>query len=136
MDYGTKGYMRGALTNNVALQADVDYILQYDETAEKAAFYRYDGQSADSESGNDNNSEGKRLCAKNRAFLHLESAKQNARFALPNQGEETEGIENITLDRDIPMGIYSIDGERRSTLLKGMNVIILEDGSAQKVYVK
>lgn len=136
MDYGTKGYMRGALTNNVALESNVDYILQYDETANKAAFYRYDGASAGSGSGNDNNSEGTRLCAKNRAFLHLDSAKQNARFALPNQGEETEGIENITLDRDIPMGIYSIDGERRSTLLKGMNVIILEDGSAQKVYVK
>ena len=34
------------------------------------------------------------------------------------------------------MGIYSLDGKRQSELKKGLNVIILEDGTSKKVYVK
>jgi hypothetical protein len=55
---------------------------------------------------------------------------------LPNQPGETESIETVTTDTNKPAGIYSIDGKCLSDYQKGLNIIILEDRTVKKVYVK
>ena len=45
-------------------------------------------------------------------------------------------ISTITSDGHMPAGIYSIDGKRQNEFQKGLNILILEDGTAQKVFVK
>lgn len=127
-----KGILVGAVTPNVPLQIGTDYILQVQN--DKAAFYRYDGSPADDIELN--NADGYRLAAQFRAFLRLESA-QNAKLFLPGMmDEETEGIATLRADGSTPAGIYTIDGHRYDELQKGLNILILGDGTAQKVFVK
>ena len=128
----TEGVLVGVVADNVPLNAGTDYILQ--EQNGKVSFFKYSGtNSADM---SENNSEGHRLAKQFRAFLRLDGAA-NAKFFLPNRIEdETEGIEIIGNDNVRPAGIYSIDGKRHDSLQKGLNLIIREDGSAQKVFVK
>lgn len=68
-----------------------------------------------------------------RAFLRIQN-RNMAPPALPN--DEPESIEEIRMNHSVPAGIYSLDGKRQSELQKGLNVIILEDGTTKKVYVK
>lgn len=129
----TEGIMVGAVTNNVSLEAGhdyTDYILQYQKGV--AAFYKYTGTPSDTSSEND--SQGNRLAKQFRAFLRIYEDTGVSSYALPDVTEE--GIEFINVDTFKPAGIYSIDGKRQNEFKKGMNVIILEDGLAQKVYVK
>ena len=96
-----------------------------------AAFYKYTGTPS---SGGENDSEGNRLAKQFRAFLRPNVTTGAPSYALP--GDTEEGIEHINVDTFKPAGIYSIDGKRQNEFKKGMNVIILEDGTVQKVYVK
>lgn len=90
----------------------------------EAAFYKYTGTPAD------------RKAAQFRAFIRMPSGASAApSFALPDTNGE-EGIEMINVDKLLPTGIYSIDGKRLNELQKGMNVIVLDDGTAKKVFVK
>jgi hypothetical protein len=126
-----EGIMVGAVTKNVPLVANDDYILQYHDQDDEAAFYKYTGTPS---SDGENDSEGNRLAKQFRAFLRPNVTTGAPSYALP--GDTEEGIEFIHVDTFMPAGIYSIDGKRQNEFKKGMNVIILEDGTVQKVYVK
>lgn len=118
------GLLIGAVSENVPLNIGTDYILQ--DQGGKVAFYRYMGEPAD------------RKAAQFRAFLRLpdESSNQAPKINFPGNGDdETEGISSLTTDA-LPAGIYTIDGQRQSTFQKGLNVLILDDGTARKVFVK
>ena len=128
----TNGILVGAVTNTVPLVAGTDYIMQ--EQNGKVAFFKYTG--TPSSKADENDSEGNRLAKPFRAFLRLDGPA-NAKLFLPGQfGDDTVGIEEISNDDVKSEGIYSIDGKRRATLQKGLNVIILDDGTAQKVIIK
>jgi hypothetical protein len=127
----TDGILVGAVANTVPLNAGTDYILQ--EQNGRAAFFKYTGTPSADPSENDN--EGNRLATPFRAFLRLDDSTL-ATLYLPDQiGDEGEGIEVIGNDNVRPAGIYSIDGKRHTSLQKGLNVIVQDDGKAQKVYV-
>jgi hypothetical protein len=116
------GVLYGAVADDVALIQNADYIMQYNSETNIAAFYLY------------NKDEG-RNAAPYRAFLRLEGS--SAKYAPPVfPSDEPESIEEIRMNHSIPAGIYSLDGKRQSELKKGLNVIILEDGTTKKVYVK
>ena len=131
------GIMEGAVTKNVSLDAETDYILQYQYQDQDqyqdgvAAFYKYTGTLSEYPNENEGNT---RLAKQFRAFLRLNATTGAPSYALP--GDTEEGIEFINVDTFKPAGIYSIDGKRQNEFKKGMNVIILEDGTVQKVYVK
>ena len=128
----TEGVLIGVVADNVPLNAGTDYILQ-DQTG-RVAFYKYTGTPSADPSEND--SENNRLATPFRAYLRLKDSA-NAKLFLPDQiGNETEGIEVIGKDNVRRAGIYSIDGKRHESLQKGLNLIIHEDGSVQKVFVK
>ena len=123
------GIMEGAVANNVPLIANDDYILQYQNNV--AAFYKYTGTLSEDPNENEGDT---RLATQFRAFLRPNVTTGAPSYALP--GDTEEGIELINVDTFKPAGIYSIDGKRQNEFKKGMNVIILEDGTVQKVYVK
>ena len=114
------GFLCGAVVDDVPLTHN-DYILQYNSVTQIAGFYLY----------NDENEN--RKAAPYRAFLRIQN-RNLASPVLPN--DEPESIEEIRMNHSIPAGIYSLDGKRQSELQKGLNVIILEDGTSKKVYVK
>ena len=129
-----EGILVGAVANNVPLQKNTDYILQVQDG--KTAFYKYTGKKADEPSEND--AYGNRLAKQFRAFLRLPEGSNNApKFNLPGFDEdETESISTLRSDGTMPAGIYSIDGKRQSEFQKGLNILLFEDGTAQKVFVK
>jgi hypothetical protein len=116
----------------VPLNAGTDYIMQ--EQNSKVAFYKYTG--TPSTNADENDTDGNRMATPFRAFLRFDSPA-NAKLFLPGQsGDETVGIDRIGNDDVNAAGIYSIDGKRHESLQKGFNLIISEDGSVQKVFVK
>jgi hypothetical protein len=128
----TNGILVGAVANTVPLNAGTDYIMQ--EQNGKVAFYKYMG--TPSTNADENDADGNRMATPFRAFLRLDSPA-NAKLFLPGQlGNETVGIDRIGNDDVNAAGIYSIDGKRRASLQKGLNVIISGDGTAQKVFVQ
>ncbi len=123
------GLLIGAVSDNVPLEIGTDYILQ--DQGGKVAFYRYMGEPAD------------RKATQFRAFLRLpnESSSQAPKINFPGNGDdETEGIKEITTPSNPSnlsnLHIYTLDGHRQSSFQKGLNVLILDDGTAQKVFVK
>ena len=128
----TNGMLVGAVSSTVPLIAGTDYIMQ--EQNGRVAFYKYTGTPSANADENDN--EGNRLAKPFRAFIRL-NGSANAKFFLPEQiGDETEGIEEVGYEYVRPTGIYTIDGKRHVSLQKGLNVIVHDDGTAQKVFVK
>ncbi|MBO4754387.1 MAG: CotH kinase family protein [Bacteroidales bacterium] len=128
----TSGALVGVVTNTVPLIAGTDYIMQLQNG--RVAFFKYSGTPSANASENDEN--GNRLATPFRAFMRLDGANM-AKLSLPNQSwDETDGIEEIGADSVLSAGIYSIDGKRHSELQKGLNVIVLDDGTTRKVYVK
>ena len=144
-----EGILVGAVANDVSLNKGTDYILQ--EQNGKVAFYQYTGTKSDNPSEND--ADGNRLAKPFRAFIRLEGSGHAPKINLP--GDEETGIKEITtpsLPSDATNGsnpskpsnlsnfsnplIYSLDGHRHSSLQKGLNILILDDGSVQKVFVK
>ena len=123
-----EGLLIGAVSNNVSLQKGTDYILQ--EQDGKVAFYQYTGTKSDESSEND--ADGNRLAKPVRAFIRLSSASNAPKINLP--GDEETDIKEITTPSS-PF-IYSLDGHRHSSLQKGLNILILDDGTTQKVFVK
>ena len=123
------GLLIGAVSDNVPLEIGTDYILQ--DQGGKVAFYRYMGEPAD------------RKATQFRAFLRFPTASA-PKFSLPGfPDDEPEGIKEITTP-STPSNtsnfsntfIYSPDGHRRSTFQKGLNILILDDGTTQKIFVK
>ena len=115
----------GALGNNVPLDDETDYIMQVHNDG-KAAFYRYMGAPANP------------IATQFRAFLRFPNASsiKAPKINFPGNGDdETEGISTLSTDT-LPAGIYTLDGHRQSTLQKGLNILILDDGTTQKVFVK
>ena len=110
------GFLCGAVAEGVSLSMVTDYILQYNNKT--AAFYLINED---------------RTASPYRAFLRIQN-RNMAPPALPN--DELESIEEIRMNHSVPAGIYSLDGKRQSELKKGLNVIILEDRTTKKVYVK
>jgi hypothetical protein len=130
----TAGILVGALGNKVKLTSDSDYIMQVQKN-NVAAFYQYTGTPSETES---ENLDGTRLATQFRAFLRLPSdaSNQAPKINFPGNGDdETEGISTLTTDT-LPAGIYTLDGHRLSSFQKGLNILIFEDGTAQKVFVK
>ena len=144
-----EGILVGAVANDVSLNKGTDYILQ--EQNGKVAFYQYTGTKSDNPSEND--ADGNRLAKPFRAFIRLEGSGHAPKINLP--GDEETGIKEITtpsLPSDATNGsnpskpsnlsnfsnplIYSLDGHRHSSLQKGLNILILDDGTVQKVFVK
>ena len=144
-----EGILVGAVANDVSLNKGTDYILQ--EQNGKVAFYQYTGTKSDNPSEND--ADGNRLAKPFRAFIHLEGSGHAPKINLP--GDEETGIKEITtpsLPSDATNGsnpskpsnlsnfsnplIYSLDGHRHSSLQKGLNILILDDGTTQKIFVK
>ena len=123
-----EGILVGAVANDVSLNKGTDYILQ--EQDGKVAFYQYTGTKSDDSSEND--ADGNRLAKPFRAFIRLSSASNAPKINLP--GDEGTDIREITTSSN-PF-IYSLDGHRHSSLQKGLNILILDDGTAQKVFVK
>ena len=123
-----EGILVGAVANDVSLNKGTDYILQ--EQNGKVAFYQYTGTKSDNPSEND--ADGNRLAKPFRAFIHLEGSGHAPKINLP--GDEGTDIREITTPSS-PF-IYSLDGHRHTSLQKGLNILILDDGTAQKVFVK
>ena len=135
-----EGILVGAVSNNVSLQKGTDYILQ--EQNGKVAFYKYTGTR--SENANENDSDGNRLAKPFRAFIRLDGSSHAPMINFPgfSDGEET-GIKEIkkpsnssNLSNLSNSYIYTLDGKRQSTFQKGLNILILDDGTAQKVFIK
>ncbi len=123
----TAGILVGALGSNVPLEIGTDYIMQVHEDG-KAAFYHYMGPPASP------------TATQFRAFLRFPETTDPSSHApkinFPGNGDdETEGISTLSTDT-LPAGIYTLDGHRQSSFQKGMNILIFEDGTAQKVFVK
>lgn len=123
------GLLIGAVSDNVPLEIGTDYILQ--DQGGKVAFYRYMGEPAN------------RKATQFRAFLRLpnESSSQAPKINFPGNGDdEAEGIKEITTPSNPSnlsnLHIYTLDGHRHSTLQKGLNILIFDDGTAQKIFVK
>ena len=128
----TEGVLVGVVADNVPLVAGTDYIMQ--DQAGRVAFYKYTGTPSTDPLENDSNNN--RLATPFRAYLRLNNSA-NAKLFLPNHiAGETEGIEEIGNENARRAGFYSIDGKRHESLQKGFNLIISEDGSVQKVFVK
>ena len=136
-----EGILVGAVANDVSLNKGTDYILQ--EQNGKVAFYQYTGTKSDNPSEND--ADGNRLAKPFRTFIRLSSASSAPKFNLP--GDEETGIKEITtpLNPSEPFltplnrsnfSCFTLDGHRHSSLQKGLNILILDDGTAQKVFVK
>ncbi len=132
-----EGILVGAVANDVSLNKGTDYILQ--EQNGKVAFYQYTGTKSDNPSEND--ADGNRLAKPFRAFIRLEGSGHAPKINLP--GDEETGIREITTPSSpsTPSNfsntlIYSPDGHRHSSLQKGLNILILDDGTVQKVFVK
>ncbi len=127
------GVMIGAVTDNVSLVAGSDYILQQQNN--KAAFYLYSGTPSSNPTENDNN--GNRLSKQFRAFIRQQNSQNAPKLSLPGSSEEeTTSIEIAKTGNYKDIGIFTFDGKRQSSLKKGLNLIILEDGTTQKVFVK
>ncbi len=126
----TDNLLVGAVTNTVPLVSNTDYILQVQN--DKAAFYKYTGtKSADA---SENDSDGNRLATQFRAFIRLNNTHNATKLRLPGmEDDETEGIETIKNEVNLPAGIYSIDGKRMTEFQKGLNIIVTEDGKTLKV---
>ncbi len=123
------GLLIGAVSDNVPLKIGTDYILQ--DQGGKVAFYRYMGEPAN------------RKATQFRAFLRLpeDASRQAPKINFPGNGDdEAEGIKEITTPSNPSnlsnLHIYTLDGHRQSTLQKGLNILILDDGTAQKIFVK
>jgi len=128
----TEGVLVGAVADNVTLTKNTDYILQNQNG--KAAFFKYTGTPSDVASEND--SSGNRLASKFHAFLRMKDSNSTTVY-LPGQPEDgTVGVEEVDTETVRPAGIYSIDGKRQTELQKGLNVILLENGTVQKIFVK
>ena len=132
-----EGILVGAVANDVSLNKGTDYILQ--EQNGKVAFYQYTGTKSDNPSEND--ADGNRLAKPFRTFIRLSSASNAPKFNLP--GDEETGIREITTPSNSSNFsnfsntlIFSLDGHRHSSLQKGLNILILDDGTPQKVFVK
>ncbi|MCM1356243.1 MAG: hypothetical protein NC212_07550 [Staphylococcus sp.] len=52
------------------------------------------------------------------------------------QKVQTSGIDSIVADENGAVRIYTIDGVRHDRLVPGVNIIVKEDGTTTKVYVK
>ncbi|MBQ8095842.1 MAG: chitobiase/beta-hexosaminidase C-terminal domain-containing protein [Prevotella sp.] len=50
--------------------------------------------------------------------------------------EQSTGITNVQPSVVLPAGIYSISGTRQNEMRRGLNIIVSQDGSVKKVYVK
>jgi hypothetical protein len=128
-----EGFLVGAVANDVSLNKGTDYILQ--EQNGKVAFYQYTGTKSDNPSEND--ADGNRLAKPFRTFIRLSSASSAPKFNLP--GDEETGIREIsqpsTLNSELS-SCFTLDGHRHSSLQKGLNILILDDGTTQKVFVK
>ena len=135
-----EGILVGAVTSNVPLQKGTDYILQ--EQDGKAAFFKFSGTKSEVESEND--ADGNRLAKQFRAFLRLDGSGHAPKINLPGfSGDEETGIREITtpsnpsnLSNSSNPLIYTPDGHRHSSFQKGLNILILDDGTVQKVFVK
>ena len=115
------GFLYGAVAGDEPLISGVDYIMQYNNNTLTAGFYLYNSETEN------------RKATPYRAFLRIPN-RNLAPPVLPN--DEQESIEEIRMNHSMPAGIYSLDGKRQSELNKGLNVIILEDGTTKKVFVK
>ena len=123
------GLLIGAVSENVPLEKGTDYILQ--NQGGKVAFYRYMGEPAD------------RKATQFRAFLRLpeDASRQAPKINFPGfSGDDETGIKEITTPSN-PSNlsnslIYTPAGHRHSSLQKGLNILILDDGTALKVFVK
>lgn len=139
-----EGALVGALAYDVPLNAGTDYLLQ--QQGQTVAFYQYQGTPSDDPTEND--SEGNRLARQFRAFLRLKDSSGAPRLYLPGFSDDVPtGIEALDSSRFSPAGIYSISGlspagiysisgTRLPSLQKGINVLILDDGSVQRVLVQ
>lgn len=76
------------------------------------------------------------LATQYRAFLTPETtaSMQGAPLDLP--GDSENGIEHIEAELNCEAGIFDLNGHRRESLQKGMNIIRQADGTALKVYVQ
>ena len=134
-----EGILVGAVTSNVPLQKGTDYILQ--EQNGRVAFFKYTGTK--SQEASENDASGNRLARQFRAFLRLPNASSAPMLNLPGfSDDEATGIREINLsnssfltDSSTPH-IYTPDGYRHSSFQKGLNILILDDGTPQKVFVK
>lgn len=78
----------------------------------------------------------KMMVAKYRAYMSMAPISLHAKACNFSLESETNGIINTFVDTAKVSGIYNLNGVRQSTLSKGINVIIDENGNAIKVLVK
>lgn len=118
----TQGVLTGVLSDEAYKFQPSDYILQ--KQGNNVAFYQV--TTASPKLG--------QAAAPLRAFLRLpEGVATNLAvfFPQPNAITTVEG-ETPTL----PAGIYGFDGSQRAALQSGMNIVVSEDGSVKKFFVK
>lgn len=81
--------------------------------------------------------DGKMMVAKNRAYMTMAPVSLHAKARNFSFDSETNAIINTFAEpTGKTPGIYDLNGVRQSTLTKGINVIIDENGNAVKVLVK
>lgn len=71
-----------------------------------------------------------------RAFLTPETTASMLGAPLDLPGDSENGIEEVEAEHHCEAGIYDLNGLRRESLQKGMNIIRQADGTALKVYVQ
>jgi hypothetical protein len=70
--------------------------------------------------------------------IYVANAGEESQKLLEQLNEEyTNGIQDITrTPKKIAAGIYHLNGTRLSTLQRGINIVVYEDGNVKKVLVK
>ncbi len=60
-----------------------------------------------------------------------------SRIAINAKFGQSEGLEDTFIDHDAtPAALYDLNGMRRQTLQKGMNIVRMSDGSVKRVYMQ
>ena len=70
--------------------------------------------------------------------IYVANAGEKSQELLDQLNEEyANGIQDISYPaKKIAAGIYNLNGTRLSTLQRGINIVVYEDGSVKKVFVK
>jgi len=68
---------------------------------------------------------------------HFTMPASASRIAINATFGQSEGLEDVTMDRDAtPAAIYDLNGIRRDNLQKGVNIIRMSDGTVKRVYIQ
>lgn len=120
-DTYNRGMLTGVMKTGVQIPENA-YLLQ--KKNDVVGFYRYVGAAANA--------------TQYRAFLNGNKLSDSSRAAcyMPGTNHSTAVESVVATPATMPAGIYDLQGRRINQLQKGINILLMEDGSVKKVMVK